>query len=443
MPMTANGARVRSLMRRRSKPARSMSVDGFLSPSNLLEERAVPHRAGTWALAVCALTLAAVVLAAQTPLTEAIAVTGLVRTTELTQTVALSEGGTIAELLARDGSSVKAGAPILRLDSTAMLEERDALILQRRALAIEDERLMALLEGRAPEFDHIAVESSADVSMQSALFTAQIAASEGRRAVLESRISVALLEVASYRRLLEDARRRSEAAAAERSVHNSLTVNVIAPTAETMDVDARIDGAQADMAAHRGEIRRLTAAIDRARTELAAFERARHAEFRAQRTATLQAAETLAERISSLTERAERALVLAPVEGVIFFHEAIVAGATIAQGAEVGQILPAGADIFVTVPDSSGANGNRLAERVAMAGIARKDASEAAGHEARFVAAGQNRGTAVELNATLTPREEELQLRPGQVLSVEILRANGSLLEHLFRPVMAMTMRPS
>lgn len=442
MTASTNGARLRFLMRRSRRPAKLRSADVFLSPANLLEERSMPFLAGPWAIALGTLTIAVVAWAAQTPLTEAVEVRAEARSSKPMHPVSVREGGRIAELLQMDGSSANAGAPILRLDTDALFEARDALMWERRALAMDVERLTALLERRTPEFDDVATARESETSLQAALFSAQQAAAESRRAVFESRIAIVQAEMASHHRLLADAQRRADAAREERSVYSRLTVNAMVPRAQLIEFDSRIDRASAEIEAQEGEIRRLDDALQDARAELAEFEAELRAELLGRRSTALQAAATLDERLSSLTERIERASVLAPVDGVLFFEQVEVAGATLADGAEVGQILPAGADLFVALPELGQGNSDPAADRAVTMRAVGNDDSAAAGHRATYARISQQGDTVAVLIVPDALRSRKPHVRPGQMLDIEILDSTSSLLEHLFRPMIAMTKRP-
>lgn len=435
MAMSASGADLRSLMRRRRKSARSTAAEGFLSPANLLEERGLPRGTGVWTIGLCALTAVVAVWAAQTSLTEAVAARGVIRSTEPPQIVALPEGGQIAEWLAADGSRVEAGAPILRLNNDALSAAREALTVQRRVLALDDERLLALLEGRAPNFDTLAPANGAEISVQAALFAAQRSATEGRRAVLESRISIALSEIASHRRLRDDAERRSGSANEERHLYGRLSANGMLPRAQLIDIDWRHDRAMADIALHDAEIRRLDAVIKRARAQLAAFETTTRAELLTLRSEVLREAAAMDERLSSLTDRAETALILAGSDGILFHGQVGAAGAIPDTDAEIGQILPAGADLFVAL---SGAGIDMPMGGIVEFRVPGPDSAAVTRHRATMAQASLGGDTLIALNATKTLHQQHPELRPGLVLDMEILSKRETLLEKLFMPVRAL-----
>jgi multidrug efflux pump subunit AcrA (membrane-fusion protein) len=81
--------------------------------------------------------------AAQAPLAGAVVADGQLTVQGERKTVQHIEGGVIDEILVEEGALVRAGQPLVRLDTTEVRATRAALVAERDALAARAARLVA------------------------------------------------------------------------------------------------------------------------------------------------------------------------------------------------------------------------------------------------------------------------------------------------------------
>ncbi len=424
---------------------RRLRGDALLAQSTLLEEQPAPGALRWTAVAVLGLVTAFLVWAATAPLTELVRAEGDVEAIVPLQRVAHLEGGIVAELLVEDGQSVRAGQTLLRLDTRGLRAEREQLAVRARSLALDLERLEALLADRRPDFAAVDGATAAMIAAQLALFDGQRSAEESRRSVLDSQIAAARAEITSLQRLHADAGARLSMVEEEQSMRRDLARSGVTSRMQVIEVDLRQSTAESEL--RRIEAEAETAARTIAQTErrLAEMAAQTRAELLLQRAAVLRDAGELAEAIERLDDRMERSALLAPTSGVVVEAFAGTIGGVVAPGAEIARIAPEGA-------------GLRIRARIAPADIALVapgDAVQLSFPALDFArmpplpgrvetllpgtrpdAAGRLHHTAfIVLDDPDAGREAGLHLRPGMAAQAAIVAGEKTLLEYLFRPL--------
>jgi len=419
--------------------------DTLLAQSTLLEEQPAPGALRWTAAGVLALVTAFLTWAATAPLAELVRAEGDVEATVPLQRVQHLEGGIVAELLVEDGQQVRAGQPLLRLDTRALRAEREQRAVRARALALDLARLEALLADRRPDFATVHGATPAMIAAQLALFDGQRSAEDSRRAVLESQIAAARAEIASLARLRSDAEARLAMIEEERSARLNLSRLGVGSRMQVIDVELRHSSAESDLARIEAEAERAARTIAETERRLAEMTAQTRAELLLQRAAALREAGELAEEIERLDDRMERSTLRAPTDGVVIEAFAGTVGGVVAPGAEIARIAPMEA-------------GLRIRARIAPADIALVAPGDAV--HLRFPAfdfaklpplpgrvetilpgtrpdeGGRPHHTAFILLDDPDGRAAEgFQLLPGMAARADILAGEKTLLDYLFRPL--------
>jgi multidrug efflux pump subunit AcrA (membrane-fusion protein) len=142
--------------------------------------------------------------AATAPLAGAAIAPAVVAPEGYRKTVQHLEGGIVREILAREGSQVAAGAPLVRLDDTRARAEVGELEVRWYATRAALARLVAEERGaRELTLDpELARAAAGDLTLASAL-AAEAEQLAARRAVLEGRVAVLERRVEKERRAIE------------------------------------------------------------------------------------------------------------------------------------------------------------------------------------------------------------------------------------------------
>lgn len=273
------------------------------------------------------------------------------------QPVQSLDGGLVAAVHVAAGDRVAAGAPLVSFDPTVAQARRD-IARARLAGALADRaRLEAEAAGRdAPRFDDpaltdpaLAAEMGVAVTRQRALFDARAARAADARARLaetEGQIAAQLTGITAQ---IEAARSEAALIAEEIAAQAGLVDKGLArqaPLSELRRQEAALAGRLAGLLAERD---RLSAATREAQAALRQEESLRAEEVaQGLRDTTALIAEVTQE-IVSLDAALARTDLRAPVAGVVHELAVTAAGAVIAPGATLAQIVPQDRGIEIEV----------------------------------------------------------------------------------------------
>ncbi len=284
--------------------------------------------------------------AALAPLESAALAPGVVTVKDSRKTLQHLEGGIVEEILVAEGSSVQAGDPLVRLDSTQLEAERSMLRGQYASLQALEARLLAERDNLDavvyPAEFHGLQDSRVDaaIASQNAVFNARRAATAGEREVLEQRIdqlnsqNEGIRAVrASNARLLQsfeseigDLRRLQEQGFTGKQRLTELEREQASLVGENAEALSRISG---------NDIR-----IGETRLQMIQLDRHRHTEI-VDELETVQARlYDLGERLRALEDRLARSIIRAPVSGVVLGLAVHTVGGVVRPGTPLMDIVP-------------------------------------------------------------------------------------------------------
>ncbi len=417
--------------------------DLLLARSTLLEEQPAPGALRWTVLAVLGLVAAFLTWAATAPLTELVRAEGDVETTVSLQRVQHLEGGIVAELLVEDGQTVAAGQPLLRLDTRGLRAEREQIAVRARALALDLERVEALLADRRPDFDRVPGASAAMIAAQQALHAGQRSAEDSRRSVLDSQIAAARAEIEALGRLRTDALGRLAMVAEERGMRRDLALTGAQSRIQVIEVDLRHSGAESELRRIEAEAEAAARRIAETERRLAEMAAQTRADLLAQRAAVLREAGEVAEALERLDDRMERSILRAPTAGVVTEAFAGTVGGVVAPGAEIARIAPEGAGLRIRARIAPGdiatvAPGDPVRLRFAAFDFAKLPPLP--GRVETILPGtvpdetGRPHHTAfILLDDADLP--EGLRILPGMAAQADIVAGQKTLLDYLFRPM--------
>lgn len=291
------------------------------------------------------------------PLNGAVIASGQVMVEARRQAIQHPDGGLVAVLHVRDGDKVSKGEPVLTLDGTEHLAQKEMLQMQHLELEVRSDRLLAEIKG-AVRFD-VVVENVAAASA-SAEFVSLVAE---ETALFEARQATLLQSFAQ----LDERKRQSEAIILGRERLLAATRDQLASTLKDLEARerllaqglietervsvltreaARLDGEIGDLEAGIAEVRSAIAGygVERLRLE-AAFREEAQSERR-----DLQARIGAIEQELRLVEtRISRLVLRAPMDGTVFGLQVFTVGGVIPAGAEVASLVPSGAPLVISV----------------------------------------------------------------------------------------------
>ena len=286
----------------------------------------------------------------------AVVVGGRVEVESHNQVVEHIEGGTVSELLVRNGDRVAAGDLLLCFSDGRLRSEEAILEAQHAELVARRNRLEAEFQGAAAIVwdDALAAMAAADprardiLDGQERLFVARAAARAGEVAQLRERIGQAREEIAGLE--AQSTSLQDQAALVDRELEAQRTL--FDKQLTRLDRLLAVERAAEDL---KGRMGSITASVARARGKIAEYEiqvlqidagRIEQAEAQAR---DVQAQENeVEERLASVRSSLERMEVRAPVSGEVFGLTVFSPQEVVRPGEPILQIMPDDAGLVVT-----------------------------------------------------------------------------------------------
>lgn len=310
-----------------------------------------PMRVGFAVLAFgLALTLG---WSAAVPLAEGVPVDGVVKTEGSRRSLQHARGGTVREILVRDGDSVRAGQPLLRLDDTE-LRARLGMLEARwwPALALEA-RLLAERDGRQ-SIDFPQALQGANVSMAADAVRAQQRLFDARRAVLaqdDAAQAAAIESLRSYGAGLKDQSGTREeqirSLNEELATWRDLQAQGFVARARLFEIERNLMAVQGQFSESQGTLSRVDGTVAETRAKRAQ----RQAEWRRDIETQLAEAQArvaeLNEQRGALQDELARATLVAPVDGRVVDLALHTLGGVVAAGQRLLDVVPSAEALLV------------------------------------------------------------------------------------------------
>ena len=257
------------------------------------------------------------------------------------QQVQAAEEGVIRAVLVEEGARVKAGDALVELDGLVQTSQLDREVQRAIALEARIERLSAEIDGRPPVFS-AEIEASAPelVVSERALYAGRAAALSSEIRVLGRRLDQRRQEQLQARTEIESATRTRAILAEERAIIAPLVERRVEPQTTLLtlrrqeeEIDGRIAAAQATLARLQTAMAEEVDTIDATRSKFAAEALAELSDA----TAELAA---LRPSLPALKSMAARAVLRAPVAGIVNRLYRRTIGGAVRAGEMVAEIVP-------------------------------------------------------------------------------------------------------
>lgn len=374
---------------------------------------------------------------------------GEIQPSEHVQVLQSQDGGTVVKLHVREGDMVVAGQPIADFSSTENKKLRDQADIRLNSLAIDRERMRAILENRIPDFSAFAAGYPMLVEQAIVSYREQIASRDAAVAAkrAESGQQSALMGGASQDKALiqkqiVEARGRLNRLeeGARKGVVTQIALSdarqqVSALEERLADASARETGARSTEMGAAAEVARVRAEFNQQLSQ----ELSR---------VTEQIREIQIER-KALDEKQGRIEIRAPVAGIVMNLPMTAIGAVVPPGGIVAEVVPVGQNIVMEVlvlPRDIGfvKEGQRANVKIDSFDSARFGSIEGTVKRIAPTSSRLKDGAApyykveVTLSKTYVGSETH-RLLPGMTGEADIATGSKSVLQYLLKPVFLAT----
>ena len=393
----------------------------------------------------------------QTRINGAVLAPGAVVAPGKPKTVQHLDGGIVAEILVEDGDRVEAGAPLVRLDATALRANLDIYLVRLAgALSLRD-RLIAERDGAAAlSFDDAPDLPEAALSAarrgQDAIFAARLEVQQGRRAQLQEKIAQYANQQAGVAALM----------AAKEEQLASLEEEIAAKRRLTEQGHLRlpdllaIQRARADLVGqiqeHVSERARIANSVRDTELEISILGLERREDAAARLSEAQAEIDELRQQILATAKQLDRVEIRAPVAGSVHELQTVTIGGVVAPGGPIAQIVPSGGGfLFETRIDPTAADQVHPGQGARLRFSAfSQDAAPELNATVRWISADtvmdEATGAAF-YRARLDVSEEELarlnglELSPGMPVEAFLQTGERSVLSYLVKPLIDQAVR--
>ena len=285
----------------------------------------------------------------------AVIATGRVAVESRNQVVERIDGGTVSEVLVRDGDIVSRDTPLLRFADSKLRSEAAILEAQYAELAALRNRLEAEFHaGDAIVWDAELVSLSRTspairdiLEGQERLFRAREAARAGEVALLRERIGQTREEIAGLQARAVSLKQQSELIARELDVNRETFRQGLTRLDRLLALERAARNLEGMAGTNAASIARIRGRIAELELQILQIDARRIEETEEQARGTKAQENQVRERLALVRERLGRMEVRAPVPGVVFGMTVFAPGEVVHPGEPILQIVPEGSELVV------------------------------------------------------------------------------------------------
>ena len=291
-----------------------------------------------------------------TSVSGAVIATGWVAAETRNRIVEHIDGGTVREIMVREGDRVSRDAVLLRFADGLLRSEEAILLTEYAELAARRNRLEAEFRGAdAIEWDRRLAAMAAGsptvkdiLDGQERLFRARVAAHEGEAARLRERVGQARNEIAGLEAQAAAFQEQSTLIARELEAHRSMFEKGLSRLSQLLALERAaksLEGRSGETAARIAQVRGRIAELEIQILQIDA-RRIKEAEEQARDVSARE--NQVKERLASVRERLGRMEVRAPVAGEVFGMTVFAPQEVVRPGEPILHIVPDDAKLVVT-----------------------------------------------------------------------------------------------
>jgi HlyD family type I secretion membrane fusion protein len=291
---------------------------------------------------------------ATAPIDSAVVAPGVIAVESERRSIQHLEGGIVSEIFVRDGSAVREGQVLLKLDDTRIRAQDEVIRGERYAQLAIEARLLAERDDR-PDivFPDVLMERRADkkiqeiIALQQSQFNARRTATRGQRQILEQRVQQLEEQIVGLVALQQSKRKQGSLIQDEINMIDGLVKagHVTRQRLLALQREAsRLDGEAAD---HGASIAKARQQIGETQLQIMQLDNERQQDIAKDlRDAQGKLFES-EEKLNMTEDQTRRLEVVAPVSGVVMNLAYVTVGGVVPPGATILTIVPSNDKLIV------------------------------------------------------------------------------------------------
>ena len=250
------------------------------------------------------------------------------------------EGGIVEELYVREGQTVAAGDPLLKLRPETSRGELQKLTAQTASLEIAAERLDAILERRKPDFIRFTPTWQSIVDEADTLYTQSIAEHGASQRALEQQLRVATTERDTAKGNIASKEQQASAAKEQFEIQETLLAQEFTSRLQYLEAQSNWLRAEDALTEARSRAEQSDAEVSRLESERRKLSASFRRDASTQRTEIAAQLAELRDPLESLNFIASNLTVTAPTDGRVKKVHVAGAGTVVGRGEVLFDILP-------------------------------------------------------------------------------------------------------
>lgn len=288
------------------------------------------------------------------PLDKGVPVSGTVTVSSNRKVVQHQTGGTIDDILVKEGDMVKAGQPLVRMNDVQVKSAYEIGRVQYFNARAVEARLVAERDGKKaiafpPELESVKNDPrvAANISLQDQLFSSRQSALQSELASIDESIAGVKAQLRGLQDGLESQKQQQQFLKEQLEGVRDLAREGYVARNRLLDLErtyAQINGGISENIGNIGRAQRQIAELGMRRLQR---QQEYQKEVRTQLTEMQKEAEALANRMKSLEFDMENVLVKAPVDGVVVGLNVFTRGGVVPGGYRLMDLVPADDPLIV------------------------------------------------------------------------------------------------
>jgi len=355
------------------------------------------------------------------------------------------DGGVVLKIAVKEGQAVKAGDPLVEIDTTRFVSSVRENQVQNVALAAKAERLNALLENRPFKVPAAASVDDKLVYAQEARYL------ENARYELQAQISIARQELSQRQHELSEAQAKRDQAKQllESANHELQLTKPLLSTGAVSEVD--LIRLERDVTRYTGErlqalsqISRIEAAIHEAGSKIQNVELEFRNNLRKDLSETMAKLNSLSETSVGLTDKVKQSVLRAPMNGFVKRLLVNTVGGVVTPGKDIVEIVPSEDNLVLEAKVQPRDIAFLRVGQRALVKLTAYDFSIYGGMEAKLESIGADSITdekgntyyIVKVKTTKSNFNKTLPIIPGMQAEVDIHTGSKTVLTYLLKPLL-------
>ncbi len=281
------------------------------------------------------------------PLDKGVPLTGIVTVATNKKAIQHETGGTVEEILVKEGAIVKAGDVLIRMNNVQAGSDAETARVQFIVARTTQARLEAERDGRAnlqmpAEFSKNTVDPRVlgSLSDQKTILSARRAALYNELSATDQNISGLVSQIEGLKESVENKRQQKSLLLEQMKGVSALADEGFMATNRVLELKQEVSRIDADIASDTGTIGRSRAQVSELKLQKMQRNEENQKEVRTQLAEAQKQADTLSNQLLGLDRRVDNIEIKSPVGGTVVGLAVFTKGAVVAPGFKLMDIVP-------------------------------------------------------------------------------------------------------